>query len=235
MPGRATADPVNYHRLAEGLDALGYPVRLELVNLLRFPHLLHEIRVSPQRGVGGDQRSAARQTVQRHLDKLVEVGLLRTEPVEEGGKSLRRYAANPQRLYALTEELRRTFSFEGAEPAGEATGTLPARAPPRPRKGPRLVLVHGMYEGKSFPLEGGERWVIGRRKGAAVCLDYDPFVSLENAAVLRGRGAYAVEDVPGSKNGTHVNWERLPPGGTCVLERGDIVGVGRSLLSFRPE
>lgn len=66
----------------------------------------------------------------------------------------------------------------------------------------------------------------------AVCLDYDPYVSLENAAVARAGDGFDVSDLPQSKNGTAVNWEVLPKGGRRELRPGDLIGVGRSLLLF---
>ena len=98
--------------------------------------------------------------------------------------------------------------------------------------------MHGVYEGKAFALDRASaqdgRWVIGRKRGLAVALDYDPFVSTENAATTHQGGRYAVTDL-GSKNGTSVNWTPLPSGGSRVLKPGEVIGVGRSLLSFLPE
>ncbi|HLE47820.1 MAG TPA: FHA domain-containing protein, partial [Candidatus Thermoplasmatota archaeon] len=108
-----------------------------------------------------------------------------------------------------------------------------------PTTGPRLVLVHGLYEGKSYALDPrlapeGE-WRIGRRRGIAVSLDYDPYISLENSVVRRTGDKLTIEDLPGSKNGTSVNWEPLAKGRAHVLKPVDVIGVGRSLLVFAPE
>jgi predicted component of type VI protein secretion system len=95
-----------------------------------------------------------------------------------------------------------------------------------------------VYEGRAYALDdatGPEgEWVIGRRKGLAVSLDYDPYVSNENSVVVRRDGAYWVRDVAGSKNGTSVNWEPLARGGQRRLDATDVIGVGRSLLAFAP-
>lgn len=224
-------------RLADHLSAIGYPVRLELLEILRYPRTLGEIRVAPQRVRGGGPgRPAARQTVQHHLDKLVETGLLRVSKVERGGKVVPQYVVNVQKLYAMTEELRRLATRPALSPEMDATGTLSEKPTATPTEGPRLVLAHGAYEGRSFSLDAKAssegRWVIGRKRGLAVCLDYDPYVSLENAALTLAEGGYLLTDLRTSKNGTSVNWVPLPRGGSRALRPGDMVGVGRSLLSF---
>ena len=103
--------------------------------------------------------------------------------------------------------------------------------------GPKLVLVHGVYEGKAFALssetEQARGWLIGRRRDAPISLDYDPYVSTENAVVKRAGEGFRIEDL-GSKNGTAINWEHLDERGTHQLRPGDVIGVGRSLLSYVP-
>ncbi|HUR70182.1 MAG TPA: FHA domain-containing protein [Candidatus Thermoplasmatota archaeon] len=230
-------EAVDYVILADALSALGYPMRLELLDLLRFPHAVGELRLTPSRQEtsGNPERSVARQTVQYHLDKLVEGGFVREEPAE--GRAAPRYVVSPQRVYAVIEEMRAlSLMFAGRGGSSDATGTIADGARFEPLQGPRLLLVHGVYEGKQFRLDGdATTWSVGRRKGLAICLDYDPFVSLENALVERGADGFTVVDVAGSKNGTSVNWTRLPRGGRRRLVRGDLVGVGRSLLLFRDD
>jgi DNA-binding transcriptional ArsR family regulator len=233
--------PPDYASLAEFLAALGYQLRLELLDQLRFPHTLGELRVAPQRKEAGQapERPAARQTVQGHLDRLVEADLVRVENVTQGGRTVPRYVVNSLKLYELTEELRRlVVRYAGRGPAGDATGTVASVAAGAAVHGPRLVLVHGVYEGKAFLLEDrtaeGGQWVIGRRRDAPIALDYDPFVSLENAVVTGRKDRFSVTDL-GSKNGTFVNWGQLPRASSHALKAGDVIGVGRSLLVFVPE
>jgi DNA-binding transcriptional ArsR family regulator len=228
--------PLDFDDLAETLAALAYPLRLELLEVLGYPRVLGEIRVRPLRGAtGSDERTAAKQTVAAHLDRLVETGLVVRGQEEIGGKTASTYVVNPQRLYALTEDLRRlNLRHSGRGRGLDWTGTL--ESPPRPAAsaGARLVVVHGVYEGRAYPLDpeglSDGAWMIGRARGLTVSLDYDPFVSLENSA-LRPRGdGYVVTDLYESKNGTSVNWEPLPRGGSRELHNGDVLGVGRSLL-----
>lgn len=240
MVRREAPAPIDYDGLGEVLSALGYGTRLELLERLRVPHTVPEIVLTPrrQRGPGAPAKAAARQTVQFHVDKLVEAGLVRDELVEQDGRAVHRYAVNPQKLYSLVEELRRLSVMRAArDAAAEGTGTLRPSPAPRAAAGPRLVLVHGVYEGKSFPLAPQTardgRWGIGRRKDSAVCLDYDPFVSVENAHVTLAQGRHHLTDEASSKNGTWLNWELLERGTTVALTPGDVVGVGRSLLCYR--
>jgi len=241
MPEASKPAPVNFAALASYLEALHYPLRLELLQQLRVPRLLADIHVSPHRAAGGSpDRTAARETIREHLEKLVEVGLVRVESVRAEGRTANRYAVNAQKLYELTEEMRRLSTvYAGRGAGGDATGTLAADTHPPPATGPRLVLVHGVYEGKAFALDPAlapeGRWVIGRRPGLAVSLDYDPYVSLDHAAVARRGASYWVEDLPESKNGTAVNWALMPKGARHDLRGGDLVGVGRSLLLFLAE
>jgi DNA-binding transcriptional ArsR family regulator len=239
MALRPSSKPVDYLRLADALEALAYPARLELLDKLRAPQALSDIRLAPRRFQDGAKPAASsRQNVWWHLTKLEEADLVRAEAGESEGRAVQRYGVNAARLYAVTEELRSIVVLHAGRPAGDATGTLGAPSPGAAPAGPRLVLVHGVYEGKSFNLEPARkperRWSIGRSRKADVCLDYDPFVSQENATVTEQGGRYTITDIAGSKNGTTVNWARLPRGGSHVLRPADVIGLGRSLLCFAP-
>lgn len=225
----------DYETLAANLSALAYAIRLEILDRLRVPHTLSQIEVEPARGHTGPRASSAsRQTVRHHLDKLLEADLVRAEAVEQGGRTVQQYTVHPQRLYALTEEMR-TLSVNRVHygSADDATGTIEGAARAPPVSGPRLALAHGVLEGKMFPLSAPDDagWTIGRRRGVAVELAYDPFVSLEHAAVRRHGDDYVLHDL-GSKNGTTLNWTPLPPKGEAPLKPGYVIGVGRSLLCF---
>ncbi len=230
--------PVDHAGLAEALSVLAYEARLEILELLAFPKSTAELRVAPHRIKQGDnpERPMSRQAVQIHLAKLVEAGLVHLDVREQGaGQKIHYFTANAARLYALTEDLR-TLCVRYAKqiPNADATGTVAANRPRERFQGPALVLAHGVYEGREYPLkaDAGQpaRWVIGRRKNAHVALDYDPFVSSEHAIVTRDAGGFVVSDVKASKNGTFVNWSPIPKGGSERLRPGDVIGVGRSLL-----
>lgn len=228
--------PADADALAETLTVLSYGARLEILNLLAHPVPLADIRVSPHRaGPEDPERPMSKQGVQAHLDKLVETGLARVEVREVGGRMLKCYVANAPRLYALVEDLRAMCARYTAHARADATGTLVGAPSSHASRGPRLVLVHGVYEGRAYPLhapEGGP-WLLGRSRSATVPLDYDPFVSAEHAEIVRDGEGFTLRDLPASKNGTSLNWEPLPRGGTARLAAGDIICIGRSLLSFR--
>lgn len=225
-----------YDGLAVLLGALAYPVRLQLLGLLRIPHTLQDIKLGARRGDAGSApaATAARQTVHAHLRKLEAAHLVRTERVEVGGREVRRYSVNAQKLYALVEDLRRlSVLYAGQGNVQDLTGSLPFDARPAQESGPRLVLTHGVYEGKVFSLAavGKDHWVIGRGRDAAVVLDYDPFVSVEHARIERRQDGFDLVDL-GSKNGTLVNWRPVPSQGRRRLQPADVIGVGRSMLVF---
>jgi pSer/pThr/pTyr-binding forkhead associated (FHA) protein len=99
--------------------------------------------------------------------------------------------------------------------------------------GPKLILVRGGPDGLVYPLEGpGTSWRIGRSPDCAVCLA-DPYASRQGAEVWRDGDVYHVEDLWGDRNGVDLNWRPLGRHETAVLEDGDILRVGASLLVFR--
>lgn len=233
----------NYVELEAYLKALAQANRLELIDALRVPRTLDEIHLTPTMAVemGGADRAMSRQGVQNHLDKLIDVGVVRVAPTDRKGKrGILEYRLDAGRLFALIEELRRITREPTVGPI-DPLATQPlsdAGNEPWP-EGPKLVLVHGIREGHVFPLlqrdlRAPRGWLIGRSPGLPVRLDYDPYVSLENAEILSEGREFKILDLRAAKNGTYVNWRRLPPGGEAVLESGDVIGVGRSLLVFRP-
>ena len=233
------AAPIDYDRLEEYLRALAHGRRLELLNILRVPRALADIRITPgrRRLFERPDRYVSRQAVQRHLEILQEVGFVVATPAKPHGKD---FVVDPQRVYQVLEELRRVGTatagaFVSRDETVDGQGASAHEVDP----GPKLVLVHGFVEGKVFPLRSrdvgpGGGWVVGRKPDLHVSLDYDPFVSLLNSEVrLEGR-EYVVSDLGSSRNGTWVNWR--PVGADPVaLRPGDVLGVGRSLLVFQRE
>jgi hypothetical protein len=240
-PGMDAAGEPDYDELGDYFKALGYGARLELLHELLLPRALNEITLAARRTGPGQQagRRISRQATQEHLEKLMEIGVVvAREPDAPTGK--RQFVVNGPRLYQLMEEFRRVGTLMPGVPVGrDATVGLASRQAARPEPGPKLVLVHGLHEGKPFPLrrtdlDAGRGWVLGRKPGLHVSLDYDPFVSLENSEVVPEANRYLLLDLPSSRNGTWLNWRRLDKAERAPLEPGDVVGVGRSLLVFRP-
>lgn len=233
------AEQPDYDKLEEYFRALAYSARLELLHLLRFPQAVQDIRLTPRQVRAGQNpdRPASRQAIQEHLDRLIDVGVVVVQEAPDG-KGRKEFVVNGQKLYQIMEEFRQVGTILARPGAGrEATvGLAPAQVAEL-APGPKLVLVHGLLEGKAFPLRradlrDGRGWVLGRKPGLHISLDYDPFISLENSEVVPGADGYRLVDLRSSRNGTWLNWRRLEPGEEAPLKPGSVVGVGRSLLVF---
>lgn len=238
--GASLGSTVDYARLSAYLRVLGVANRLRLLRTLQVPRTVAELRVRPARRDAGrsPERPLTRQAVELHLQKLRRLGLVQAEHSRREGRTVLEYTVNVARLFAVADELRRasllatapagaleTQGREPTEPADPSPGPLPA--------GPALVVVRGPEEGVAFPLRGPGPWMLGRARGLAVTLPYDPFVSKENTRVWRGGPRFLVATVAGSRNGTRLNWRPLAEGEAAPLEPGDTLGVGRSMLVFR--
>lgn len=227
--------------LAQRFAALASPVRLAVLREVATPRTVTEIHVRPSAagaGGGGADRNVSRQTVREHLDRLVAAGLVLPRETERSRGPTTEYVLNHQELFSLAEEFRELARLRPAAELALATLSTPDRREGSELAGPCLVLVKGLGEGRTFDLapkrgDGRDEWVVGRRRGLAVSLDYDRFVSTENALVSLRDGAYFIEDLPDSRNGTLVNFRAIPRGEKRRLATGDLVGVGRSLLLFR--
>lgn len=221
-------DVPDFDELESNLRVVGTSARMRMLHQLRSPKRVTDLRV-PAKARGGEPgaRLMARQSVAEHLQQMVELGVVkRTE------EDARDYVVNAPRFYQIVEEFRRVGSVLARgqldlDVTVVAPGALPeARMP----EGLRLVIVHGLLEGKSFPLEGpeGTEWTIGRGD-SAVSLDYDPYVSMHNSTITAIEEGLIVHDAD-SRNGTWVDWRRLDPGKAQVVKPGSVIGVGRSLM-----
>lgn len=217
--------------LTDCLGALSSPTRLAVIRALRAPKALKEIDVR----AGPDAPPMARQTIRTHLDVLLAVGLATARRAERPYGETQEFVVNHQRLFALSEEVRALARI--APTIEPSVITAPSEDySPLQRGGPCLVLVKGLDEGRIFdltPQTATRNWVIGRRRGLAVTLDFDPSTSGENA-ILRWNGkTHTVEDVPASRNGTTLDFRRLRPGEQVPLSNGQLIGVGRCILVYR--
>lgn len=235
-------DPPDVVRLAEYLKALGNPNRLELLHALRSPRSVREIELRPETVKEGENpdRAISHQAVRDHLARLRAIGVLVVERVEREGNIVDEYVLNHPKLFAIVEELRLLGELRAAKVESPEEKTLGAsRASVHSdERGPHFLLVRGQGEGRVFALKkenlsADRGWIVGRKQGLAVALDYDPFVSSENAEVLRDGASFVIRDLPASRNGTIVNFEPLARGTTTPLRHGDVVSVGRTHLVFR--
>jgi DNA-binding transcriptional ArsR family regulator len=220
------------------LKALGNPLRLQVLDMLRTPHTLSEIRLSPARKEGGaaPDRTMSRMAVRQHVEQLEAFGLVRQVRVQRLGRSAVAYVVDHRQLFAVTEDLKELARIRPeADPGDAPTLADPVRADVQHVRGPRLILTNGIYEGRCFALPFEREpaaWRIGRKRGLAVTLDYDPFLAQENTEIAWRAARYFVRDLPGSRNGTSVNWSRLADGQEREILPGDLIGAGRSRLLF---
>jgi DNA-binding transcriptional ArsR family regulator len=226
---------VDSQHIAAIMRALANPVRIDLLKAIQSAKPLGEIRLEARRRdrVARPGRPMNRVTARQHLDILLEAGMARRVRRVRDGRALDHYVVNQAQIFALLEELRQLVLIR---PQGDVVdGTVPVPTPAdRSAAGARLALVNGVGEGQVFALAGPGlgRWGIGRRPGNRICLEHDPYVSLDNSELARRGRGYAVRDL-GSRNGTFVNWERLASEEWRPLATGDLLGVGRSALVFR--
>lgn len=225
-------------RLAQVLSVLASPNRLTLLRQLREARAMTEIRLPPEEGSGmgsgGEDRAIARQAVRGHLRKLLDVGA--ASIVQAPADRSPRYLVNHQRLFEIAEEIRGLAQLRPVEEGPAMPTVADARRPVPHAVFPRLLLVRGLDEGRSFPLPAKlaprDGWLIGRSPAAHVRLDYDPFVSGESALIRSDSDRYHVESLPQGRNGTSVNMRLIEPGRRRPLRHGDVVGVGRTLMIF---
>jgi DNA-binding transcriptional ArsR family regulator len=228
-----------YDTLARNLESIASATRLELLHALRTPRTLRDIHVQPSLNRTGESpdRPMSRQGVTRHLDQLLDVGLVRrTSPEESGSRDA--FVLNHERLFALIDELRNLAKLRPVfldEQSLNATIDGTRNDEHRLPEGPRLLVAYGRDDGVAYALSGpvGTRWRIGRAPGSEVRLDYDPYVSAENTVIERTAEGFLVRDRVGNRNGSWINWRRLSPGASAKLSAGDIVTVGRTTLVFQ--
>lgn len=221
---KATHD--EFEALAAALRPFSLAQRLRLLHFLVRPHYLEEI---------GEHLGMSRQAAEKHVDQLLEVGLVRKQLGQRASGPVTEYVLVPQRVFAVSEEFARLGELRpevDAGPERTATAVAIGGVTPGLPRGPTLVVVHGMRIGHAFALAGAGPWTLGREADCHVSLDYDPFASTRHAEVQVRDGKHVLVDTF-ARNGTFHNWRRLERGGSVVLAPGDVVGVGKSLLVYR--
>lgn len=221
--------------LAGTLKALGHPARLALLEALQSPSVLSEIELTVDES-GQRERPLARQTIKRHLDKLLEEDLVISRSATRNYGETTEYLVDNQRLYALSQLFRSMAALRPEDEPSRETLRHPSDEADVEDAGPALVLVKGVQEGRVFELDpdgDADRWLIGRNRALAVPLDFDPFVSAENTMIRRQDDGFVVEDLPRSRNGTRLNYEPLTSGEPAALSDGDLVSLGETTLLFK--
>lgn len=228
---------IDFDRIADRLKPLGNATRLRLLRFLTQPHYLEEI---------ASHLKMNRTAAKKHVDELLAIGLLRTLPGRRESGPVRDYLVAPEAFFELYDAVRALGEIRPAPETyaqtlpGLLSKTRPTAAARNSSRAaspfPYLVVVYGTEIGHAFGLvprrDGDAPWVIGRDAQADIVVETDPFVSNRHGRIVRQGPDYVLTDAF-STNGTWVNWQRLPAGGSVPLQRGDIVGVGKTLLVFR--
>lgn len=229
--------PIAYDELTLYLRLLGVPNRLQLLRRLQVPHAVSDIELTAaRRSANRDpSRAISRNAIEMHLRRLEEAGLVRARESTRDGRAVREYVTNHARLFTVIEELRRVALLratrsEATEAADVAEGAV---QPPILPRAPALLLVNGPMEGLVFALEGPGPWRVGRQGSADIAIPHDPFVSRESATISRRGERFEISCSEVARNAASLNWAPLAPGETRSLTPGDVVGVGKSLLTFR--
>jgi DNA-binding transcriptional ArsR family regulator len=215
--------------LAKALKAFGHGKRLSLLRFVTSPRSLEEI---------AGHLLVARQSAKEHLEQLVDLGLVEARAGRGGRGPVTRYVAAVPRLFDVYDRLGARIGLMTSGFDQDVRGSLPTTilAPPaskqRPPEIPRLIIVHGLRIGQTIPFHGEGPWLMGRDPNAALCIDYDPYVSHRHAEVRRGAAGFEVVDGL-SSNGTWVDWEPVPRGGVATIENGSLLRLGRTLVLFR--
>lgn len=211
-------------RLADQASALSRPARLAILQQIREPLRLVDIRVRAEHGPARERESPmSRQAVRRHLAVLESYGLAR-----RAGSGSDRYVVAHANVFALLDSLQALTKIRPVEEVAQSmdrtmVGTQDDRGRiPHER---RLLVVRGPHEGTAFPLSEGQ-FRIGRTEPAEIILDQDPFVSGAHAELDVEADRVSVRPLA-PRNPLRVNLDPLDEGWR-VLQRGDVLSVGRS-------
>jgi len=177
-----------------------------------------------------DRFSGTEKALRRELERVI------TEGAAERGWAL---VGPPQVEFEVDPELSQgeygcraslhegPTGWQGAVggPGGDGQGQDQARAAGRGQA--ELVLIERGGKGKTYPLNK-DRSIIGRLEESDVALQ-DPGASRRHAEVRREGHDFVLSDL-GSTNGTMVNEATV---GDRVLQDGDRITIGRTVLEFR--
>ena len=172
LGGRAYRGAIDHEKLGAYLRALSVPTRILLLQKLQWPQTPSEIELPPyrkDRGLGED-RALSRQTVEEHLRKLEEVGLVRSRAATRAGQPVREYLLDTARLFVVVDELRRLGVLRAA--AGN-TGFAPGAEPTVERLTTPAILAPSDF------------WV----RVSNACGTTDSWTATVTPSVNRGRGA----------------------------------------------
>lgn len=227
--------------LLSKLKAVSDENRFRLLEDLKKPRTINDIHLTAEtdaESYRGDRR-LTRQGIQYHLDILREAELVTANLEKREGRMMNVHRVDPCGLFVFWEQLGDLVSRLGSDQAGteHPTRDLEEQTRKWPQE-PRLVLTHGLMNGRAFGLSGKPSsahrgWIIGRSPKAEITLPYDPYISAEDTEIIPSEDGYKVLDLRTSTNRTQINDRTLDFGGQARLDRGDLIQIGRSQLLYQ--
>jgi DNA-binding transcriptional ArsR family regulator len=210
--------------LAATFQSLAHPTRVQLLESLREPATAGQL---------AQRFGISRQAMKKHLQVLLDAGLVHVAGGSRPILTAHRYAANPVMLYVFKETVWNLGGFS----APLRLPPIPTAVAEQPRPGsplsqPGLLLVHGDAPGRWYPLEERDSWTIGRDPGQDLVVPNDLFASGRHAALARAGDGWTVTDLR-SRNGTWLDFARIPAGRPGPIRTGQVLTVGRSHFVFR--
>jgi pSer/pThr/pTyr-binding forkhead associated (FHA) protein len=120
-----------------------------------------------------------------------------------------------------------------ASPAGQlqSPAELKAQIEAERARSPFLVYRDGARTQKIYPLPDADRVTVGRSAPTDICIDWDTEVSRLHAELERIGGDWTIADDGLSRNGTHVNGEKIV--GRRRLHDHDVIRFGRTTAVYR--
>ena len=220
--GAASATVDEREALAKQLSVLASPIRLALLDRLARPAFAFDLE---------KEFDLTRQALKKHLDQLIEAGLVEAQPGKRGIFPATEFLANGAAVFGLKQEVNAL-----ATPPSAATprNTLPGAVERvgAMRAGPGIVAIVGRRAGEWFALDPDRPNGIGRDPDNEVVLTWDSYASARHAVLERSRGGWSVLDLS-SRNGTSVDFEPLARGAQGSLRDGGVLGIGKSLFVLR--
>jgi pSer/pThr/pTyr-binding forkhead associated (FHA) protein len=120
-----------------------------------------------------------------------------------------------------------------ASPAGQlqSPAELKAQIEAERAGSPFFVYRDGARTQKIYPLPDADRVTVGRSAPTDICIDWDTEVSRLHAELERIGGDWTIADDGLSRNGTHVNGEKIV--GRRRLHDHDVIRFGRTTAVYR--
>jgi len=209
--------------LAAAFQALANPTRVAMLAELRQPATPADL---------ARRFGITRQAVRKHLDALQEAQFVVRGPSPRMLKA-HRYATNPLALHVFKETVWGLGGFSPPlrlPPLPTPTAPhAPSGSPPTPHG---LVLVHGDAPGRWFPLDPGREHALGRADACDIVVPNDLYASGRHAHLAFDGRSWRVTDL-GSRNGTWVDFLRVPQGSPAAVAPGQVLTVGRTHFVVR--